>query len=126
MEAMNLYIGWIAVLGGLLAGATAGMFFDKEDWLGGYGSWRRRMLRLAHISLVGTGLLNLAFALSVRSLRMEPCPRLASGLFILGAATMPVVCGLSAWRRYFRHAFFVPVLSLVLATAEFIYRGFRP
>ena len=88
MEAMNLYIGWIAVLGGLLAGATAGMFFDKEDWLGGYGSWRRRMLRLAHISLVGTGLLNLAFALSVRSLRMEPCPRLASGLFILGAATM--------------------------------------
>jgi hypothetical protein len=126
MEAMNLRVGWIAILGGLLAGATFGMFFDKEDWLGGYGSYRRRMLRLAHISLVGTGLLNLAFALSVRSLHMEPCPRLASALFILGAATMPVVCGLSAWRRFFRHAFFVPVLSLVLAAAEFIYRGFRP
>lgn len=124
MEEVNLFVGWVVILVGLLAGAAFGMFFDREDWLGGYGSWRRRMLRLAHISLVGTGLLNLAFALSVRNLQIESCPRLASALFILGAVTMPAVCCLSAWRRAFRHAFFVPVLSLVLATADFVYRGF--
>ncbi len=125
MEMVNLFVGWAAILGGLLSGAAIGMFFEKEDWAGGYASWRRRMLRLAHISLVGTGLLNLAFALSVRTVHLDPCPPLASGLFIVGAVTMPVVCGLSAWRRIFRHAFFIPVISLVAAAGYFIYSGFR-
>lgn len=125
METVNLFVGWTAILGGLLAGATIGMFFEKEDWAGGYDSWRRRMLRLAHISLVGTGLLNLAFALSARSIHLDPCPPLASALFVVGAVTMPAVCGLSAWRRVFRHAFLIPVFSLVAATGDFIYRGFR-
>ncbi len=62
---VNFYVGWIAILTGLVAGAAIGMFFHRDDWLEGYGSWRRRMLRLMHISLVGTGLLNLAFALSL-------------------------------------------------------------
>ncbi len=125
METANLLVGWIAILAGLLSGAVIGMFFDREDWAGGYASWRRRMLRLAHISLVGTGLLNLAFSLSVRAARPEPCPPLASVLFIVGAVTMPSVCGLSAWRRVFRHAFFIPVISLIAATGDYIYRVFR-
>ncbi len=125
METANLFVGWAAILGGLLFGAVVGMFFGKEDWAGGYASWRRRMLRLAHISLVGTGLLNLAFSLSVRTAHLDPCPPLPSVLFIVGAVTMPVVCGLSAWRRVFRHAFFIPVISLVAATGDFIYKGFR-
>jgi hypothetical protein len=122
MESTNLLVGWIAILGGLLAGAAVGMFFEKEDWAGGYGSWRRRMLRLTHISMVGTGLLNLAFALSARSMHLDPYPLLPSVLFVVGAITMPAVCGLSAWRRVFRHAFFIPVLSLVAATAGIIHR----
>ncbi len=124
METTNLFVGWAAILGGLLSGSLIGMFFDREDWAGGYDSWRRRMLRLTHISLVGTGLLNLAFAFSVRAVHLDPCPRPASVLFIVGALTMPAVCGLSAWRRVFRHAFFIPVLSLVAAGGDFIYRAF--
>ncbi len=125
MEMVNLFVGWVAILSGLLSGAVIGMFFEKEDWTGGYDSWRRRMLRLGHISLVGTGLLNLAFALSVRTFARDPDPPLASALFIVGAVTMPAVCGLSAWRRGFRHAFFIPVVSLIAATGIFIYWGFR-
>jgi hypothetical protein len=123
METANLVVGWMAILAGLLAGAAIGMFFEKEDWAGGYGSWRRRMLRLTHISLVGTGLLNLAFALSARG--VNPYPVLPSALFVVGAITMPAVCGLSAWRRIFRHLFFVPVLSLIAATAGMIYTVMR-
>lgn len=123
MVQLNLYAGWFAILAGLLAGAGIGMFFHREDWLGGYGSWRRRLLRLAHISLVGTGLLNLAFAFSVKFLQMSACPRPASILFLIGAATMPLVCLLSAWQSRFRNLFFLPVLSLVLAAADFLYEG---
>jgi hypothetical protein len=126
MALLNLYVAWIAILVGLLTGAVVGMFFHEEVWLGGYGSWRRRMLRLTHISLIGTGALNFAFALSVDYLKMDAVPRLASILFVVGAATMPAVCLLSAWRRPFRHLFFVPVVSLVVATADFIVRGLLP
>ena len=122
---INLGVGWIAILIGLLVGAAIGMFFHREDWLDGYGSWRRRMLRLTHIALIGTGLLNIAFALSASVLTIDP-PRAASILFIVGAVTMPAVCALSAWQRMFRHLFFIPVVSLLLATADLIYRGVRP
>jgi hypothetical protein len=120
---INFAVGWIAILAGLLAGAGIGMFFHNESWLGGYGSWRRRMLRLTHISMVGTGLLNLAFALSVAALRLDPGPRIGSVLFLVGAATMPSVCAASAWRPAVRHLFFIPVVSLILATADIIYWG---
>ncbi len=126
MATVNLYVAWIAILAGLMAGATIGTFFHAEGWLGGYPSWRRRMLRLTHVSLVGTGLLNLAFVVSVDYLNMNQAPRVASALFIVGAATMPAVCFLSAWRRALRHLFFIPVVSLIVATADFIYRGLMP
>ena len=81
------------------------------------------MLRLAHVACVGTGLLNIGFALSAAQLQLDPAPRAASVLFVAGAVTMPLVCVLSAWRAGFRHLFFVPALSLVLAAASFLYRG---
>jgi hypothetical protein len=120
MASVNLQAGWVAVLAGLLWGAAVGAFFHREEWLGGYGSWRRRMLRLAHVALVGTGLLNVLFALSVEALGVKPVPRIAAALFLLGAATMAPVCGLAAWRPAFRQLFFVPVSSLILATADFL------
>jgi hypothetical protein len=81
------------------------------------------MLRLGHVAFLGTGLLNLAFALSVDHVGLQQVPRLPATLFVLGAVTMPLVCFLSAWRKGFRHLFFVPVLSLVAASADFIVRG---
>jgi uncharacterized membrane protein YqgA involved in biofilm formation len=121
---VNLFAGWFAILLGLVAGAVIGMLFHNEDWLEGYGGWRRRMLRLFHISLVGTGLLNLALGLTVTELRMLSYPWIAGVLMLAGAATMPTVCALSVWRKEMRHLFFVPVLSLVVAIADLIYEGF--
>jgi len=36
---------------------------------------------------------------------------------------MPTICFLSAWRDSFRHLFFIPVVSLLLATADLLLRG---
>ena len=125
MEGVNLGAGWIAVIAGLLAGALVGLFFHGEQWLGGYASWRRRMLRLAHVAMVGTGLLNILFSLSVGAMKIEPYPRLASALFVVGAATMPLVCVLAAFWRPFRHLFFVPVLSLIVAAIDLAVLGWK-
>jgi hypothetical protein len=123
MADLNLRVAWIAILVGLLTGTLIGLFFHQPGWLGGYSSWRRRMIRLGHISFFGTGLLNLAFSLSAAHLRLEPAPRVASIAFVVGAIAMPTVCFLSAWRQPLRHFFFIPVLSLIVATGDFLWQG---
>ena len=70
MDDFNLFAAWFAILAGLLTGTAMGLFFHRPDWMGGYGSWRRRMVRLGHISFFGTGFLNLAFVLSVEHLHL--------------------------------------------------------
>ena len=78
------------------------------------------MLRLGHVALVGTGLLNILFFLSVEAMQMKPFPVLSAVLFLVGAATMPTICFLSAWRAGFRHLFFIPVVSLLGATGTLL------
>jgi hypothetical protein len=121
---LHVQIAWSAILLGLLAGAVTGLFFARDDWLGGYGSWRRRMLRLGHVAFVGTGLLNLAFAVSVDRMGIGAPVRIASILLVVGTVTMPPVCLLSARWKPVRHLFFIPVTCLVAATAICLVRGF--
>ena len=127
METVNLYFAWTWMLAGMASGAVMGVFFYRHDWLGGFGSWRRRMVRLAHIAFFGTGLLNLGFALSWGFLERdgEPDPLLwvASVLLIVGAVAMPTVCYASAWRDPLRHLFFVPVVSLMGGVAALLAAG---
>lgn len=111
---LNLSFGWAWIVVGLATGAVIGLFFHEEAWLGGYGSWRRRMVRLGHIAFLGTGLLNVAAALSVAEHATAAIPAWVQGLLLLGAVTMPTVCFLSAWRDGFRHLFAIPVASLIL------------
>lgn len=119
---INLYAGWIGFFVGCLAGAIPGLFFYESDWLGGYGSWQRRMTRLAHISLFGIGLINLFFALTVRALGLESGLGAVSVLLIIGAIAMPAVCYLSAWRPGFRNLFFIPAGSVTIGIALFLWR----
>ncbi len=80
--AINVYAAWIAFLLGGLAGAASGLFFHNEQWLGGYGSWPRRMIRLGHIAFFGLGLLNLSAAPTARALGITSgrrCERLPDG-----------------------------------------------
>jgi hypothetical protein len=124
MPAVNLYFAWVWVLAGMLSGAVVGLSFHRAEWLGGYGSWRRRMVRLGHVAFMGTGLLNLGFALTVDGGAgpdgLGALTATASVLLIIGAVGMPVVCFAAAWREPLRHLFVIPALSLMAAVAALL------
>jgi hypothetical protein len=107
--------GWAGMLLGVASGAVIGLFFHREDWMGGYASYRRRLTRLGHISFFGLALVNFCFAFtqSVTPLT-APWNVIAMQSFIAGAATMPTVCFLSAWRKPFRHLFSIPVGAVLI------------
>jgi hypothetical protein len=123
MGQANLYAAWIGILLGFIAGAVPGLFFHDENWLGGYASWRRRMIRLGHISFFGIAFINLAFALTVAHLQIDTIHPLPSRLLITGAIAMPTVCYLSAYKKPFRHLFFVPALCLIVGAGILIFGG---
>lgn len=119
---INIYAAWIGFFLGCLAGAVPGLFFHDNDWLGGYASWQRRMVRLAHIAFFGIGLLNLSFTLTARMLGLEAGLQATSALLIVGAIAMPLVCYLSAWKKTFRHLFFIPAMSVTVGIGLFVWR----
>lgn len=123
MAPLNLWFGWFWITVGLVSGAVIGLFFYDPLWLGGYDSWRRRMVRLGHISFLGTGLLNLAFALTFADAAARPAPPAASWLFVSGAISMPTVCFLSAWHDRLRFLFPIPVFSLIGACVWLLVQG---
>jgi hypothetical protein len=99
---------------GAASGALMGLFFHRDDWAGGYGALRRRMLRLGHISFFGIGLLNFFFALTLSLVTFpEAYVRVASVGFIIAVITMPLNCFLTAWKKPFRHLFPIPVLAVI-------------
>ncbi len=115
---VNNAFGWVWILAGFLGGMGLGLRFHQEAWLGGYGSHARRMLRLGHISFVGLGIVNILFAVSASSLRLAPSlAQAASVALIAGAVTMPLCCGLMAWRRALWPLFTLPVTSLLVGAA---------
>jgi hypothetical protein len=111
---VNLVLAWIGLLSGFLSGLLMGLKFHDENWLGGYTSYPRRMIRLGHISFFGLAMVNLMFYFVARTL---PAASLtvaaASWLLVVGAITMPVCCGLMLLSPRWRHAFALPVLSLI-------------
>ena len=113
MIEINIYAAWIGMLLGGIMGAIQGLFFHQEEWLGGYGSWIRRMMRLGHISFFGIAFINIAFALTANVLGFEQDIYIPSILFIIGAVGMPLICYLSAFKKGFRHLFFIPALSII-------------
>lgn len=116
----NLYFAWVWILVGLLAGTLQGLWFHQADWLGGYGSWQRRLTRLGHVAFLGTGSVNLALFLTVSAMGRDPADFATPSILVLvGSVAMPIVCYLSAWKKPIRHLFFVPVLGLVAGVALF-------
>lgn len=112
---LHILVAWTSMLLGVLSGAVIGLNFHDDTWVGGYGSFRRRMLRLGHISFFGLGFLNLMFGLTLGAV---PLPAAYAGVastgFLLGAVTMPACCFLAAWKKPFRHLFPVPVISVAM------------
>jgi hypothetical protein len=117
----NLLAGWVGFLAGAVTGALMGLCFHREDWLGGYGSFPRRMIRLGHIACFGLGLINILFALTAATLSFSPAAQLASRCLIVGMVTMPLNCFLTAWKRAFRHLFFIPAGSTLVGIAGLLF-----
>ena len=113
MPTLNLIVGWLGMLAGVISGAIIGLFFHQEQWMGGYASYRRRLTRLGHIAFFGLGFLNLIFAATSAQIPLSGRTLvIASWALMLGAITMPLCCFLSAWRKPLRHLFPIPVLSV--------------
>ena len=112
---LNLLLGWLWIVLGFVSGAIMGLWFHRENWLGGYGSWMRRLYRLAHISFFGLGLLNLMFFLTFNSLPLARVFPAASASFAIGAVSMPLCCVIAAHKPAWKSIFALPVLSLMTA-----------
>ena len=125
MTEINLYGAWIGMLLGGGFGAVQGLFFHKEEWLGGYGSWKRRMTRLGHISFFGIAFINFAFVGTAFILGIEQEVFIPSVLFVIGAIGMPLICYLSAFKKFFRNFFFIPALSVIAGVIILLYIMYR-
>jgi len=90
---INELFGWTWVVFGMIFGGLLGLGFNKKDWLGGYASWPRRMMRLSHVSFVALGALNV---LAAQSLTASSLPEIwvrAAGLCLMaGSFMMPISC----------------------------------
>jgi hypothetical protein len=122
---MNWHVGWGMILAAFLSGAALGVFFHREDFLGGYASFRRRNLRLGHIALAALGMMNVLYSLSPVAAEPLVRARIASIAFVVGGVSMPMVCFLTAWRVGCRRLFFIPVAALVIAALQVLRMG-RP
>ena len=124
MHDLNFLAAWLAILAGLVTGTVIGLFFHDPDWMGGYGSWRRRMMRLGHISFFGTGFLNLAFvvvggapaSLGAAAGRLGGFPARRHGHAHWSVSSRR---GATSFRRLF----FIPVASLIVAACDFLVQG---
>jgi len=114
---MNLAFGWIWITMGFLTGAALGMGFHKEQFMGGYNSWPRRLSRLGHIAFFGTGFLNVLFGLTGlhfgESFMEETLWKWMSILFLLGGCWMPICCFAVAVKKEAKPVFVIPVVLLV-------------
>jgi hypothetical protein len=126
MSDINAIAGWACIAAGVVAGIGCGLFFHNEAWLGGYGSWRRRLIRLAHISFFGIGLLNLAYALTIQSLHWPSPPSVVSDALAAAGLLMPVTCYLAAWQIRLRHLFAVPVGCVLIGVVGLLLRRALP
>ena len=115
---LNLVLAWLGILLGFISGLYLGLNFQRDDWLGGYGSFKRRLYRLGHISFFGLAAINFMFYFTVRASAASGSTVVAaSAAFVVGAVSMPLCCLLMAHFPRTHLLFGVPVTSLILGAA---------
>ena len=105
------------IAAGFAVGALIGLGFHREEFLGGYDSFRRRLVRLGHIAMIALGMFNILFSLTVPQVAYQngDLATIASHCWLAGGIAMPSVCFLTAWRPAFKQAFAAPVCLLIAA-----------
>lgn len=118
-DSLNWLGGWSLILAAFVSGAAIGLGFARDEFWGGYNSWRRRLARLGHIAMAALGMMNVVYAAA-------PSRSLWAGTLLLaGGIAMPAVCFLSAWRKPLRNLFAIPVSLLVAAAGLILWFGRR-
>lgn len=113
---MNELFGWFWITLGLTAGMVLGLFFHREHWLGGYASYRRRLVRLGHIAFLGMGMLNVLAAKSLPGALLDPAKvAIVAWGFIIAAISMPLTCFVTAWLPKLKPLFAIPVAAAITA-----------
>ena len=113
----NEALGWACIATGMAVGALFGLRFQQPDWLGGYDSHRRRLLRLGHVALIALGVLNILFVQGLPRMALGGAWLTAASVGLaVGALTMPACCAIAAAGRRSPFLFTVPVTSLLLGT----------
>ena len=104
--AWNAPLGWGLVMLGIAWGGVLGLGFQRADFLGGYHTFPRRLLRLGHVACVALGAANVFW-----STLEVPEPYAGPGglAWACAGALMPACCALAALDPRFRHAFPLPV-----------------
>lgn len=114
---LNLTLAWIWIVLGTILGLILGSFFHREEFLDGYGSFKRRLYRLAHVAFFGLAILNILFFFTARVLASQTAwLSVASWSFVLGALSMPTCCILVAHQPRLRNLFAIPVGSVLLGS----------
>ena len=104
----NITFGFAWICVGILLGAPMALSFLHADWLGGYGSLDRRLLRLAHVAFIMLSLLNVIYGYAWKTGSLGTFPqRAASAGLIAGAVLLPLT--LLAGIRVKRLLWFLPV-----------------
>lgn len=115
---LSLLVIWSAFAAGALSGAVIGCLFTNEQWLGGYQSRSRRLVRLGHIACFGIGFINLAWVCTAHIIHYESWT--VSYLLLVANIAMPLVCMLTAWKKICYYFFPIPVISIVVAVVYII------
>jgi hypothetical protein len=112
---LNLAVAWLWIVLGFVSGFVLGTNFHREDWLGGYGTFKRRLYRLAHISFFGLGAVNWMFYFTANQFAgAGALVTVASWGFVVGAVSMPLCCFIMAHHAPLRPLFVIPVSSLLV------------
>ena len=115
----NILAGWGGMILGTLLGMAFGLRAESREWAGGYGSFQRQALRLAHIAAFALGMINVLYGLSTRGLDLLPPWAMLSGsvAMIAGGVLMPAVCLAVAWRPSWKFLFPLPASCVLAALA---------
>jgi hypothetical protein len=117
MYACNILVGWVGMILGALLGMAFGLRAESRDWAGGYGSFQRQALRLAHIAAFALGMINVLYGSCTRGLDLLLPWVAASGsvAMIAGGLLMPAVCLAAACYRPLKLLFPLPASCVLVA-----------
>ena len=117
MHDWNILAGWGGMILGTLLGMLFGLRAESRDWVGGYGSFQRQALRLAHIAAFALGIINVLYGSSTQGLDQLPpwAAVTGSAAMIAGGLLMPAVCLTVAWHRTLKYLFPLPASCVLVA-----------